>query len=132
MARATTTATSKSSKIYLDIARLEQRYATIRTGIRVIGILAGLYIAQMAVVALAGEETSVSLLISVLADVKFAFTLTLAGAAVAWAAVERHLRHRKVEQMQGRIKELELKLDPGRSSSGLTPQGKTNPGDKKK
>jgi hypothetical protein len=35
------------------------------------------------------------------------------------------------EQMQGRLKELETKIDPGRSSSGLTTKGQTNPRDRR-
>lgn len=113
------------------LARVEERYRTFRTLIRAIAAVIGVYVARNALEVLAGETTRVALELSVLADVKFAVTLTLAGAATTWAVVERTIRHRKVENMQGRIKELETRIDPNRSSSGLTPKGKTNPRDKK-
>jgi hypothetical protein len=77
-----------------------------------------------------GKETVFALKLSFLADIKFAVAVTLAGVAAAWAGLERWLRHRKVESIQDRIRELELTIDPHRTSSGLTPKGKTNPKDK--
>jgi hypothetical protein len=50
--------------------------------------------------------------------------------SVAWALGERRLRHQKVAYMQERIKKLELRLDPARTSSLLTIEGKTNPLDR--
>jgi hypothetical protein len=113
----------------LSLARIEERYRTLRLAIKAAGWVAGIYIFREIAQSLAGESTRFEL--SVLADVKFAFTLSLAVGGCAWGAIERVLRHRKVEQMSGRIKELETRLDPNRSSSGLTPRGKTNPKDKK-
>lgn len=78
----------------------------------------------------AGQVTIVSLVFSFLADIKFAVAVTLAGAASAWAVAERVLRRRKTEQLQGRIIELERRIDPERTSSDLTPQGTTNPRDR--
>lgn len=46
-----------------------------------------------------------------------------------WGYLERFLRHKKTENLQKTIKSLELKIHPDRSSSGLTPHGKTNPKD---
>jgi len=111
----------------------EQIFVTARTIIRTAGWLVAIYFAKEALVAYAGQSTNVTVnaAFSFLADMKFTFTLTLAGATTAWAAVERSLRHHKVEYLQARIKELELKIDPKRSSSGLTQKGKTNPKDKK-
>jgi hypothetical protein len=94
-------------------------------------MVAAVYLGREIIQAFAGETTRLAFELSVLADVKFALTVTLAGGAAAWGFIERSLRHRKVEQMSGRIKELETRLDTNRSSSGLTPKGKTNPKDKK-
>jgi hypothetical protein len=84
----------------------------------------------------AGESTRVdvalSLFLSAVAELKVAFLLSLAGAACAWGVMERTLRHRKVAQMQARIKQLEMTIDPNRSTSGLTPAGRTNPQDKRR
>ena len=46
-----------------------------------------------------------------------------------WAVCERALRRRMVSKMESRIKELELSIDPNRTTSGLTIHGKTNPND---
>ncbi|NOJ47823.1 hypothetical protein [Bradyrhizobium archetypum] len=116
----------------IEIARLEEKYRTFRTLIKVSGAVFGVYIAREAIETLAGQTTKLAFELAVLANVQFAFTLTLAGVATAWAVVERITRQRKVEQMQGRIRDLETRLDPNRSSSGLTPKGKTNPKDKPK
>lgn len=48
----------------------------------------------------------------------------------SWAYVERFLRQKTVDALQGRIKALELRLDPGRTTSMLTSRGETNPQDK--
>src|SRR5438128_2329756 len=111
----------------IAVATVEERYRTLRTLIRVAGAVYAVYLGHGALEVLAGETTKLALELSVLADVKFTLTFALAGAATTWAVAERIIRHRKVEQMQGRIKELETRLDPNRSSSGLTPKGKTNP-----
>lgn len=117
-----------SASNILALARTEEFYKTFRTGIRTLGVILGIYWGRDIVSALAGQWTRLD--IQLLADLKFALTLTLAGAAAAWACVERWLRHRKVERLQGRIRELETGLDPDRTSSGLTPKGQTHPKDK--
>lgn len=117
----------------LAIEIVDQRFTTYRTVIRTIGWCFALFMAKEALVSLAGQTTNlvVSATLSVLADFKFVISITLAGSCAAWALVERALRHRKVEKLAGRIRELETAMDPKRSSSNLTPKGKTNPKDKK-
>lgn len=121
---------STRSKEKIVLARVEQRYATARTAIRAIGGVAAAYVLSDIVEAIAGQTTNFHF--SVFADLKFAASITVAGLSVVWALRERWLRHRKVEQLQGRIRELEMRIDPHRSSSGLTPKGQTNPRDKRK
>jgi hypothetical protein len=117
----------------VEYFRIQQRYSTVRTAIRTLGCAVAAYCFLEAVKALAGQSTSVafSLILDALVELRFAVTLALAGAACAWAVVERALRHRKVEHMQGRLKQLETSLDPRRSSSGLTTKGQTNPRDRR-
>ena len=125
---------SQESQERVQLYATDQLYRTIRTAIRGGVAVAIFYFAFHAVEALAGQDTNLSvamtLVLSAFADFRFAFAITLGGAGAAWAMVERSLRHRKVDYMQGRIKELEGRLDPSRSSSGLTTAGKTNPRDK--
>ncbi len=103
---------------------LDQSFRTIRTLIKTVGWIFGGYFAWKSFESLSGQNTAFTL--SLLADMKFTFTLTLAGAACAWAAVERTLRHKKTQYMQNRIIELEKKIDARRTSSNLTPKGLTN------
>jgi hypothetical protein len=109
------------------LAKVDQLYRTARTTVRTIGVVSGVWLFAQALAPFAGKETAVSLVLNVLADFKFALTVTLAGAAAAWAVAERRLRERKTKYLQDRVKELETKIDHNRSSSGLTRTGKTNP-----
>lgn len=115
----------------VELARIDQFWRTLRTLIRSIAGVVGVYLGGQALVPLAGQETVVALALSFVADLKFTITFALAIGAVAWAKVERSLRHRKTEYLQGRIQQLETQIDADRSSSGLTPKGKTNPADRR-
>lgn len=114
-----------------SIATLDERYRTLRTAIRWGAGVAGLYVFMRGLAPLSGKETVVTFALSFLADIKFVLSITLAGAAAAWAAMERKLRYRKTEYFQDRIRKLESYIDQDRSSSGLTRTGKTNPEDRR-
>jgi hypothetical protein len=115
----------------LEYYRIQQRYSAIRTAIRSVAWLAVAWLGFGAFKTFAGQTTSVaiSLILNALVDLKFVVSIALTGTATAWALLERRLRLRKVETMQGHIKRLETILDPERSSSGLTTRGLTNPKD---
>ena len=125
-------AADTSTSADLDLYRTQQRYQTLRTAIKAIGWVTGIWMMGYVIQPLAGQDTVVSLAISLLADLKFAVTIALAGAVAVWAIVERMLRYRKTEYLQNRIRKLERELDPSRSSSGLTPIGTTNPRDRRR
>lgn len=116
-----------------DLYRVDQYYKTIRTGIRSIAVIAVAYFAFECFRQFAGKSTelnlALSLLVNALVDIKFVVSLSVAGLASILAWRERRLRYRKTEELQGRIIKLERRIDPNRSSSGLTPKGKTNPMD---
>ena len=48
---------------------------------------------------------------------------------LVWALRERALRRRKTAQMQNHAREIETRLDPDRTGSGLLPDDRTNPKD---
>ena len=121
---------SKRDQGIIARERITQRYALARTFVWASAAIIIAYIGKDFLVSIAGKETILALKLSFFSDIKFAASLTLAGSAVAWAVLERWLRHRKVELMQERIKQLELGIDPKRTSSGLTTKGKTNPRDR--
>ncbi|MER8511664.1 hypothetical protein NKH47_01740 [Mesorhizobium sp. M1060] len=122
------TSRSSSSEV-TALARIDAQYKTARLIVKWLGIVFAIMAGGYALRPFAGERTIVSLAFSFLADVKFALAITLTGAAVAWAAAERMLRRRKTEQLQDRIIDLERRIDPNRTTSGLTKKGMTNPRD---
>jgi Flp pilus assembly protein protease CpaA len=112
----------------------DQIFRTARTLIRCATVAVIFYWGFQALEVLAGQDTKLSIALSLvftaLVDIKFAAAISLAGGATAWAVLERRLRLQKVDNMQGRIKQLEQMIDPNRSSSGLTTEGRTNPKDR--
>lgn len=56
------------------------------------------------------------------------FVLALSG--YLYGRSQKKFRLRKTELLSARIRELELVIDPNRSSSGLQPSGETHPGDR--
>lgn len=90
------------------------------------------YLGGAAIASLAGKKTEATFLVSYLTSSESSYGLPwiLAGVFGLFAFAQYKLRKRKTEYFQGRIKELELKIDRNRSSSGLTSQGDTNPRDK--
>ncbi len=120
--------------VRIQLAKIDARYRTFRTGLRMGGGVLIAFFAFKAIEALAGRATSVSvflrLILDALIDLKFALTITLAGACAAWAVAERILRQRAVGRLGARNAELERRLDPNRTTSGLTMNGKTHPRDR--
>ena len=125
---------SRGAQERLQRLRIAERYALGRTLIRWVGVVGIVWLMQQAATNLAGQATSVTLTaaLSIIADIKFVVSLALAGGAGMWAFIERKLRHRKVEYLQARIRDLETERDPKRSSSGLMPTGQTNPRDRRR
>ncbi|MEX2614968.1 MAG: hypothetical protein WD767_02630 [Alphaproteobacteria bacterium] len=103
---------SKSARERLERQRIDERWRTARTVVKCGMAFGMVWVIGSAVGELAGKSTNivVDMVLSVLADLKFVFSLTLAGAACAWAAAERILRQRKVEYLQERIRELETRV----------------------
>ena len=85
----------------------------------------------LSIEALAGETTSLNFLHVVtfefLSRTLPWWILTIAFGY--WAFRQTRLRKQKTEQLTARIKELETRIDPNRTSSGLLPSGDTHPDD---
>lgn len=83
---------------------------------------------------LAGKSTlaNIGLNLGVLADFKISEVLGggIGVGGIVYGLSERTYRKSKVRRMGDRIKLLEEKIDPNRSSSGLTPRGNTRREDK--
>jgi hypothetical protein len=85
----------------------------------------------LAVTVLAGKTTLADIGVNFLADVRVSEGLltALGVSATGYGISQRKLRRKTVERLQGRIIELEGKIDKERTSSRLTPTGETNPED---
>ena len=117
--------TQLASKAWIILA-----FSFAKTFVRCATVPLVAYILRDTITQFAGRDTLLALHLAFLGDVKFALSLSLAGSAAAWALLERWLRHRKTSKLQSRIIALEKRLDPKRSSSHLTVEGRTNPLDK--
>ncbi|MCX7359020.1 MAG: hypothetical protein NT015_12875 [Alphaproteobacteria bacterium] len=121
---------TQKHQLYMLIAeRTAQVLSTlIRWGV-VLGIA---YCLMVSVQAMAGTQTSFSVVVQMLASISadryVAYIVAILFGAYGYN--ERRLRREKTEQLSAHIKELERRLDPNRTSSSLTPKG-TTPKDKK-
>lgn len=95
----------------------------------IIGLTAGWlgHEAARAFIAFAGKTSYASLTGSLIANlsVVWELSLTLSGISVTLYLRERKLHRDTRERLTARNTQLELRLDPNRSSSHLTPRGET-------
>ena len=77
--------------------------------------------------AFAGRQSLANLNFGVFANLNFVFTLsfTLSGTSIGLYLRERSKHRETRERLSARTKELELRLDPSRTSSHLTTEGLT-------
>lgn len=91
------------------------------------------YQTGLTIQAFAGKITDADVLIGFItggSGTTITISATLNLGLLAWGLRERRLRRRLIKQTTDRPKELELRLNPNRSSSGLTPDGRTPPNHK--
>ncbi|HWE48160.1 MAG TPA: hypothetical protein VG273_00110 [Bryobacteraceae bacterium] len=90
------------------------------------------FIFYRSVQSLAGHYTFAQIGMNFLGDFKVSEGLAyvFGGGGVVYGIKHRKLHGDNLERMAGRIAELEKLLDSKRSSSRLTPRGKTRPEDK--
>ena len=95
------------------------------------GLAYGVHEARIAITAFADKTSAASLMIEVAGhlNVTIAVSVAIAGLSTGlWA--NEYRRHRNTrERLTNRITALELRIDPKRTSSSLTSQGMTSPGD---
>lgn len=90
------------------------------------------YWVYLTLIAYAGKSTSASVAISFVTDFKLdqVFAYFVGGSGALYGYRQRRLMRGNIERLSGRPRELEKRIDPNRTSSGLTPQGTTHPGDR--
>lgn len=86
----------------------------------------------LTVAALAGKTTAADIGIKVLGDVRVSEVLAwlFGGGGIAYGLGQRKLRRDTIERQAERVRSLEEKVDPRRSSSKLTKRGTTRPEDR--
>ena len=101
--------------------------ALVRTGLIAAAVVALGYYFQNALVALAGKQTEASLSFSLVtklhADRWFAYLFGASG--LGYGYVQRNLRRRNIKRLTEHTEEMEKIVHPERTSSGLTPEGRT-------
>jgi hypothetical protein len=82
---------------------------------------------SLGAIAFAGKESIGNFSLSVLAnlDIVWSLSISLSGISVGLYFKERAKHRETRERLTGRIAELELKIDPARTSSHLTSEGLT-------
>ena len=78
----------------------------------------------------AGKTTTISYIVNFLANINAEVIISwvTSGAAALWAVSERKKRLAERAEKDERLKKLEQRVDPGRSSSHLTPTGQIRAG----
>lgn len=90
------------------------------------------YYIYRSIAVLAGKATFASLGLSVLGNIQVSdgIYIVLTGGSIIYGLGQRELRRRNIKRLTERPIEMEKRLDPNRSSSGLTTRGTTRPEDK--
>lgn len=80
---------------------------------------------------LSGLKTESNIVFKLITDfhINEVLSYLIGVAGVVYGEVQRRLKLKTIERLQGRKRELEERVDPGRSSSNLLPNGETNPVD---
>jgi hypothetical protein len=113
---------------YLLISRgIDGLVALGRTGLIVGAVILLDRYARDVLITFAGKETAAklafSLIVNLQADRWFAYIIGALG--LGYGAVERRLRQRNIRRLTTHTAELEKRLHAERTSSGLTPEGRT-------
>jgi len=90
------------------------------------------WFARDVLVAYAGQTTSANVVVQLFADFRIAVLLPWAVGAggIIYGIRQKHLKEQAIERLTKRTHELERIVDPARTSSGLTPRGRTRPEDR--
>ncbi len=126
------TETSEEVSIPASARESDQIYKIVALVIKCVLIGYGVHELRVAIEALAGYSTSlkVAMNLEVNRNLVDAAAIVFGGGGIAYGLRERKLKRDKTQSMASRITQLELGYDPKRSSSGLLPDGRTNPSDK--
>ena len=108
-------------------------YSVLRDLIRWAAVVFIVYWIGRTIGTLAGKVTMADIGIRFLAEVRLSEAVAgiFGVTGLGYGLTQRRLRRNTIERLQGRIQELERRLDPNRTSSQLTERGETRPEDQK-
>jgi hypothetical protein len=117
---------------HLSLRRLDIVGSALQMVIPWLGLCFISYMVYRAVNTLAGRATQAEIGVTVIGNLKLneALAWLLSGLFGGYGLNERRLRRKHVAQTATQIAELEARIDPNRTSSGLTHQGTTRPRDR--
>ena len=103
---------------------------TVTTFIWALSAVAIVYFIVQGIGHLAGQETKadISLILSGIFNINKATGYGVCVIAIAYGLFQRRLRQKNIQRESARVKHFEEKLDPERTSSNLTPKGRTPKG----
>ncbi len=115
----------------LRARRMQLSFSAFNHAVRWGGIVTCVYIFGQAIESLAGEFTIADIAVQFLgrAWISTGLAWVLAGGGIFYGLRQRKLRRDTVERLSPAKVQREKEIDPGRSSSRLTPRGETNPED---
>lgn len=95
----------------------------------VLGLIA--FFAYRSMVVLAGKTTLADIAVRFMADIRMGSTIgyVVGGGGLLYGRNQKRLKERAILNLSPKLVEREMALDPERSSSGLTPRGRTRPED---
>jgi len=117
----------------LKFKKIDAVVSTTKTVIQYSALVICVFWAYRSIEALAGKTTLASIGLSILGNftISEGILVFLTGGSIIYGLGERELRRRNIRRLTLRSRELEERLDPKRTSSGLTSRGTTRPEDKK-
>ena len=122
-----------AERVFIQFSRAEAVASVLNSLIRWSGLVGIFYILYMVVAELSGTTTvaDIGIEVGLLANLQVGQVVSGAAgvAGVGYGLAQRKLRRDTIERVQGRIISYEKGIDPGRTSSMLTPRGETRPED---
>ncbi len=106
---------------------IEAGVTVTQTVLGTIALVMVAFFVEKVLISFAGKTTNADLSFQVLAKLQADrwFAYLFGGLGLGYGYAERKLRQRNIKRLSEMNVELEKRLDPGRSSSGLTPTGTT-------
>jgi hypothetical protein len=119
------------SDYVLSYKKIDSVTTVVREAVKWAGIVLIVRYCYYAIAVLAGRSTFADIAVRFLANLKVSdgILYLLTGGSIVFGVGQRYLRRRHIKRVVPAKNQLERMLDPNRSTSGLTPEGTTQPGD---